>query len=153
MNKTLMPWCAMIYMGFMWGLSFSLGKLATDYGGVPLGISFWSAFFSGGLLYLYCMFTGRRFVLNRAMIKTLCILGLLGNALPGVLFYYAASEVPAGVLSITVSLTPIFTYALALLVSSQGFSKLRFIGLILGLASICVIVLPETSLPSKIAAI
>ena len=148
-----MPWCAMIYMGFMWGLSFSLGKLATDYGGVPLGISFWSAFFSGGLLYLYCMFTGRRFVLNRALIKTLCILGLLVNALPGVLFYYAASEVPAGVLSIKVSLTPIFNYASALLVSIEGLSKLRFIGLILGLASICVIVLPETSLPSKSAAI
>ncbi len=153
MNKPLLPWCAMIYMGCMWGLSFSLSKLATDYGGAPLGISFWSTFFSGGLLWLYCMFTGRRFVLNWALIKTLCILGLLGSALPGLLFYYAASQVPAGVLSITVTLAPIFTYALALLVRVEGFSKLRFIGLILGLTSISVIVLPETSLPSKSAAI
>lgn len=153
MNKTLLPWCAMVYMGCMWGLSFSLGKLATDYGGAPLGISFWSAFFSGGLLGLYCMFTGRRFVLNWALIKILCILGLLGSALPGLLFYYAASRVPAGVLSITVTLVPIFTYALALLVRVEQFAKLRFFGLILGLASICVIALPETSLPSKSAAI
>ena len=152
MNKTLLPWYAMIYMGCTWGLSFSLGKLATDHGGTPLGISFWSAFFSGSLLWLYCMFIGHRFVLNWALIKTLCILGLLGSALPGLLFYYAASKVPAGVLSITVTLAPIFTYALALLLRVEGFSKLRFLGLILGLASICIIVLPETSLPSKSAA-
>ena len=50
-------------------------------------------------------------------------------------------------------LAPIFTYALALLLRVEGFSKLRFLGLILGLASICIIVLPETSLPSKSAAI
>ena len=153
MNKTLLPWCAMIYMGCMWGASFSLGKLATNYGGAPLGISFWSAFFSGGFLWLYCMLTSRRFVLTWALIKTLCILGLLGSALPGLLFYYAASKVPAGVLSITVTLVPIFTYALALLVGIERFSKLRFLGLILGLTSICVIVLPETSLPTKSAAI
>ena len=152
MNKTLLPWYAMIYMGCMWGASFSLGKLAADHGGTPLGISFWSTFFSGSLLWLYCMFIGYRFVWNWALIKTLCILGLLGSALPGLLFYYAASKVPAGVLSITVTLVPIFTYALALLLRVEGFSKLRFLGLILGLASICVIVLPETSLPSKSAA-
>ena len=143
----------MIYMGCMWGLSFSLGKLATDHGGTPLGISFWSAFFSGSLLWLYCTLTGHRFVWNWALIKTLCILGLLGSALPGLLFYYAASKVPAGVLSITVTLAPIFTYTLALLLRVEGFSKFRFLGLILGLASICIIVLPETSLPSKSAAI
>ena len=153
MNKTLLPWCAMIYMGIMWGLSFSLGKLATDHGGAPLGISFWSALFSGILLWIYCMLTGHRFFWNWALIKALCILGLLGSALPGLLFYYAASKVPAGVLSITVTLAPIFTYALALLFRVEAFSKLRFLGLILGLASICVMVLPETSLPSKSAAI
>ena len=153
MNKTLLPWYAMIYMGCMWGLSFSLGKLATDHGGTPLGISFWSTFFSGSLLWLYCMFIGYRFVWNWALIKTLCILGLLGSALPGLLFYYAASKVPASVLFITVTLAPIFTYALALLFRVEVFSKLRFLGLIFGLASICVIVLPETSLPSKSAAI
>ena len=153
MNQTLLPWCAMIYMGSVWGLSFSFGKLATDYGGTPLGISFWSAFFSGCLLWLYCMFTRRRFVLNLELIKTVSILGLLGSALPGLLFYSAASKVPAGVLSITVTLVPIFTYALALLMSVERFSRLRFLGLILGLTSICVIVFPETSLPSKSAAI
>ncbi len=153
MNKALLPWLAMVYMGAMWGLSFSLGKLATQYGAAPMGISFWSAFFSGCLLLIYCLLTGRYFSLSWALIKTICILGLLGSALPGLLFYYAASRVPAGVLSITVTLAPIFTYALALLLRIEGFSKIRFFGLVLGLSSICMIVLPQASLPNKTAAV
>jgi drug/metabolite transporter (DMT)-like permease len=79
MNKALLPWLAMVYMGAMWGLSFSLGKLATQYGAAPMGISFWSAFFSGCLLLIYCLLTGRYFSLSWALIKTICILGLLGS--------------------------------------------------------------------------
>ena len=75
------------------------------------------------------------------------------STLPGLLFHYAASKVPAGVLSITVTLAPIFTYALALLLRVKGFAKLRFLGLIFWLTSIFIIVLPETRLPSKNAAI
>lgn len=142
----------MLYMGLTWGLSFSLAKLATDFGGAPLGISFWTALFSGIILLAYCFVTRRQTVLSWDSVKIFFILALLGTALPGLGFYYAASKVPAGVLSITITLVPIFTYGLALAFGLETFSKLRFLGLFLGFASICLIVLPETSLPTKAAA-
>ena len=139
-------------MGVTWGLSFSLAKLATNLGGAPLGISFWTALFSGIILFTYCLVTKQKFVLTWDLIKIFLILALLGTALPGLGFYYAASKVPAGVLSITVTLVPIFTYGLALTFGLETFSNLRFLGILLGFASICLIVVPDTSLPTKDAA-
>ena len=142
MYRNILPFLCMLYMGLTWGLSFSLAKLATDLGGAPLGISFWTALFSGTILLAYCLVTKRHIIMSWDLAKIFCILALLGTALPGLGFYYAASKVPAGILSITISMVPIFTYGLALAFGLENFSNLRFFGLLLGFASILLMVLP-----------
>ena len=82
-------------------------------------------------------------------IKLYIIVALLGTAIPSVCFYYAAARVPAGVLAITVTLVPILTYGLALLMRSEIFSATRLTGIMLGTVSIFLLVAPKNSLPES----
>ena len=149
MTKRYLPYLCMLYMGLTWGLSFSLAKYSIELGGRPLSISFWTALISGCILLAYCLVTKRRFVVTWRLLSMIGILSLLGSVLPGLGFYYATAHLPAGILSITIALVPIFTYGMALLFNLEGFSRKRSLGLVLGFSSICVIILPETSLPAK----
>jgi drug/metabolite transporter (DMT)-like permease len=143
----------MVYMGVAWGLSFSLAKIATELGAKPIGISFWQACISGIILLLYLKVTNKKIILSAEIMIAFLILACIGNIFPSLAFYYAASKVSAGILSITVTLIPILTYGLALLVRQERFSLVRLIGLIFGFVAICIIIFPETSLPSRSAAV
>ena len=76
---------------------------------------------------------------------------MLGAAIPAVLFYYAAPHVPAGVLSITVALIPLMTYGFSIPLKLETFSVVRVAGLVFGVIAICLIALPENSLPDPAA--
>ena len=133
------------------GLSFSVAKLATTDGTTPIGIAFWQSLLAGLLLLGYVHFRGRRLAMTWPAIKLYIIVALLGTAVPSVCFYYAAARVPAGVLAITVTLVPILTYGLALLMRSEMFSATRLTGIILGTVSIFLLVAPDNSLPDSAA--
>ena len=53
MLRKSLPWIALFYMGTVWGLSFSLGKIATSLGGTPIGIAFWGSLISGLILLIF----------------------------------------------------------------------------------------------------
>lgn len=136
-------------MGGAWGLSFSLAKLAAADGTTPLGIAFWQCILAS-LLLLFVVFLRRtKFLFNWQLIKLYLIVGLLGAAIPTTCFYYAAPKLSAGVLSITVTLVPILTYALAMLLRTEFFSAKRVTGILFGALSIFLLVIPNNSLSSK----
>ena len=147
----LIPWLAMLFMGLVWGLSFSMGKIAMTSGGTPLGVAFWQSIVSGALLLIYTFVRGRPMPLHRQALKMYVVLALLGTAIPASCFYFAAPHVPAGVLSITVALIPMLTYGLALLLRSERLSWIRFTGIFCGAISILLLVGPENSLPDRAA--
>src|SRR6056300_1196878 len=132
MLRRYLPWIGLAYMGIAWGLSFSVAKLATTDGTTPIGIAFWHSLMAGLLLLGYVHFRGRRLAMTWPAIKLYIIVALLGTAVPSVCFYYVAARVPAGVLAITVTLVPILTYGLALLMRSEMFSATRLTGIMLG---------------------
>ena len=37
--KWLLPWIVLLFLGTVWGLSFSLARIATVAGGTPFGIT------------------------------------------------------------------------------------------------------------------
>ena len=151
MLRKYLPWIGLAYMGVAWGLSFSLAKLATADGTTPLGIAFWQSLSAGLLLLVYVYLRRRRLSMAWPAIKLYIIVALLGTTIPSVCFYYAAAHVPAGVLAITVTLVPILTYGLALLMRSEIFSATRLTGLMLGTLSIFLLVVPENSLPESVS--
>jgi drug/metabolite transporter (DMT)-like permease len=151
MFERLLPWTGLAYMGVAWGLSFSLAKLASIDGTTPIGIAFWQSLLAGCLLLGYVHLRGRRLSMTWPAIRLYLIVALLGTAVPSACFYYAAARVPAGILAITVTLVPILTYGLALLLRSELFSASRLTGIMLGALAIVLLVGPENSLPEQAA--
>ena len=153
MLRKSLPWIALFYMGSVWGLSFSLGKIATSLGGTPIGIAFWSSLISGLILLIYTTARGRPMWITSSNLILFIILALLGTAIPSVCFYYAASKIPAGVLAITVTLVPILTYAFATILKIEDLSVRRITGILFGTLAIILLVVPDTSLPDQKAVI
>ena len=79
--------------------------------------------------------------------KFYAVSALLGVVLPYLSIFIAATNLPVGVLSMGPTLEPAFTYLLALVFAIERFHGVRFAGLLIGVAGIMLIVLPETSLP------
>src|SRR5690606_12665614 len=71
---------------------------------------------------------------DRRHLRYYAISGLLGLALPDTIFFLTVPHLPAGVLAILISFSPLFTYAFALALGDEGFSARRGAGLLAGLA-------------------
>ena len=91
--------------------------------------------------------TGRRIPVYRRAMEVYVLCGLLGTVIPGVLFFYTAVHVPAGVLSVTISTVPLLTFVLASLLGVETVTIVRVTGVLFGLAAVVFLVGPEESLP------
>jgi len=149
--KSCLPWLVLLFLGTVWGLSFSLARIATLAGGTPFGITFWQSVVGGVILLAYSRARGRPLPLSPRHLRIYVIVALLGASLPNSLFYFAAPHVQAGVLSITVALIPIITYGIATTCGFERLSALRISGVVFGGVAIGLLVLPESSLPSPAA--
>jgi drug/metabolite transporter (DMT)-like permease len=138
-------------MGVLWGLAFSLARLAVENGGTALGMAFWQTALSSTILIGFTSLRGRYFVPRRRHLGHFAILALLGVTIPGVCYFLAASRVPSGVLAITVTLVPIFTYCFAVSLRLEAFALIRVGGVICGTIAIIMLVGPENSLPNRAA--
>ena len=104
----LRAWTVLLIMGLVWGLSFLFGKIATTGGAYPLSISLWQCLTASVLLVAIACAQRRRFVFAPKLVRFYVVIALLGLVIPTALFYYAASHVSAGVVS--VALVPILTF-------------------------------------------
>jgi drug/metabolite transporter (DMT)-like permease len=77
------------------------------------------------------------------------VLGIISYGLSYSVLALVAPKVPTGVLSLGATLTPILTYPAAALFRLDRFRWFRTVGLVVGLAAVALIVVPETSLPSR----
>jgi len=146
-----LPWIVLLFLGTVWGLSFSLARIATLAGGTPFGITFWQSIVGGAILLVFTHARGRPLPLSKRHLRIYIIVALLGASLPNSLFYFAAPHVQAGVLSITVALIPIITYGISMMLGMERLSALRISGVVLGGTAIALLVLPDSSLPSRAA--
>ena len=147
--QLLLPWITLGYMGIVWGLSFSLSKIAVGLGGTPVGLTFWTCLLTGLILLIFSWIRGQKLRFKLKDLRVMLLLTFLGAMLPNMFFYYAASHVSAGILSITVTIIPIATYALSILLKLEALSARRVTGVFFGVGAILVLVLPENSLPNK----
>jgi drug/metabolite transporter (DMT)-like permease len=142
------PWFILITTGTVWGLSFSLTKLATNTGAAVLGIAFWQTFLSGVFLLIYAYIRNGSLGIRRHHLRLVLAIALSGVLLPGVIFYSASRYVQPGILSIADTLVPMLTYGLALLIRLEKVSYFKLCGLVAGAIGILLLVLPESSLPN-----
>ena len=147
--KSFLPWLILGYMGIVWGLSFSLSKIAVGLGGTPIGLTFWTCLLTGLMLLFYTIIRGQKIRFRLKDLQIILLLAFLGAMLPNMFFYYAAAHISAGILSITITVVPIATYALSFILKLEAISARRITGVFFGVGAILVLVLPENSLPNK----
>ncbi|HXV22706.1 MAG TPA: DMT family transporter [Alphaproteobacteria bacterium] len=150
----LAAWTMLLAAGLSWGATYSLAKIAAmQEGAYPLGIALWQGVFGMVILSLVETTRRRRLPFDYVHLRFYLICGLLGTAIPSTLYFYAAPHLPAGVLAITLGLTPLLTFVGALLFRLDYYAPGRLLGVALGVAAMLMIALPQTSLPERGAAI
>ena len=139
----------LIILGLGWGLSFTLGKIAITAGGTPIGLTFWQSLFSGLILLAYVFFRHGKIIIPKIMFLPIVIITFLSVVIPNIIFYACVEHLDAGVLSISVSVIPLFTYLIAMGLRMDRFKIRRVLGLITGFCALLILILPENSLPDK----
>lgn len=148
LRATLLPVGLLLFLGTLWGGSFSLAKLATAAGVHPFGLLLWQSAGAAVILLTSCALRGRLRAVTIAHVAYYTGCGLLGIVAPSTAIYCAAPHVPAGVLAMLVTSVPMVTYALALATRLEMFHGRRIAGIALGFVAVLLIVGPRASLPA-----
>ncbi len=144
---------ALLVIGFIWGSTIPLTKIAVSSGHQPLGLIFWQLLFSSIVLTAISILRGVRAPLHQRTLFYFLVIGLIGTILPNSFSYLAAAQLPAGVMAIIIASVPMFSLAIATSLRIERFSPVRSAGVLLGAAAISILILPETSLPEPEKAI
>jgi len=86
---------------------------------------------------------------NFGNLRHYVVLALIGITVPNLLYYNAAPHLSAGILSITVSTVPLFTYAMILVLRFESVVARRLSGIVLGMIAILLLVIPDQGLSSN----
>ncbi len=137
-----------IAMASLTAVWYLLMRVATE-GGIPyLGVAFWQCAGASAIAGTVILLRRKRLPLSRRHLVFYAISGLFGAVVPYVVTAVAAPRIPVGVLSMGLTIEPALTYLIALPLLLERFRSLRFAGILLGVAGLMLIVVPEAALPS-----
>lgn len=139
----------LVLLGAAWGATQPLTKFAVSTGHGPLGLIFWQLAIGAVLLRLLLAVLRRPLPLTRRALAFYLLIAVIGTLVPNSASYLAARDLPAGILAIVIALVPMFAFPMAMALGVDRFSGPRLAGLMLGLAGIALIALPEASLPDR----
>lgn len=143
----LFPYLLILAAGGIWGATFSLALIATARGSHPLGLSAWQVLLTAVFFLATCLL-GRIRLFDPRHLRHYMVLALIGITVPNLLYYYAAPHLSAGILAITVSTVPLFTYAIMLALRFESVIVRRLAGIVLGMIAILLLVIPDQGLSS-----
>ena len=136
--------------GVLYGLSYSLTGV-----GIANGIPFTSFVLlmgmgSAAVALLLALGHGRPPPLSRSHVSSYAVAGISGYGVPYLTVGYVSGEgVPAGIISMLVVLAPILTYMGAIAFRLEQVWWPRVLGFAAGIIGVALLVVPETSLPSR----
>jgi drug/metabolite transporter (DMT)-like permease len=138
---------ALLVMGSIWGLQFAMLKLAAQ-GGYSELTALTVALSLIAVVFVAAMaLRGAFFLPSRPMVFFLIFTALLGYVLPMAVVLFAAPHIPAGVMALVASFTPLVTVTLAFLLKSEAVSGRRLLAVGLSAVSVILLLLPELRLP------
>ena len=140
---------ALVLMGAGWGLTQPLMKITVDAGYQPFGIVFWQMTIGALGLALWRFRQLSQIRISRGAVAIWLFVALVGTIVPNSASYRALFHLPSGLMSILISTVPILAFPIAMVLGSDRFSWRRMAGLVVGLAGVGLIVLPEASLPER----
>ncbi len=143
----IVPTLLLLLGGIAYGGIFSANKLAASVSFPVFAYTFWIALFAGLALLIVGTVTGNLPPTSRAHLLQYLRLALLAVMLPVLATAIAARELPAGVITLVLTLVPGVTYLMSFSIRMERFEALSLAGLALGAGGVLLIVLPEQSLP------
>ncbi len=143
----LFPYLLIVGAGVLWGSTFSLTLIATSEGVHPLGLLAWQIALTVPI-FLGVAVAGRVRPFNIRHLHHYAFMAVVGITVPTLFYYYAAPQLSAGILSITISTVPMFTYAIMLGLRFETARLRRLAGIVLGMIAILLLVLPDQGLDS-----
>jgi drug/metabolite transporter (DMT)-like permease len=139
----------LVVLGAGWGMTQPLAKIAVSEGYRHFGLVFWQLAIRAVALGLLNTLRGRGLPFTARHLRLYLLIALIGTVLPNSASYQAAVHLPSGVLSILLSLVPMFAFPIALGLGIDRFSARRLAGLGAGLLGVVLLVAPEASLPDR----
>lgn len=143
------PILVLLVMGAGWGLTQPLSKLAVSGGYRAFGLIFWQLVIATVVLGAVTKLRGKSLPIKVRHLQLYVVIALVGTLMPNTASYKAIQHLPSGVVSVLLSLVPMFAFPVALLFGVDRFSWLRLLGLCFGLLGVLLIVGPEASLPER----
>jgi drug/metabolite transporter (DMT)-like permease len=148
----LFPYFLILGAGIVWGATFSLALIATAQGAHPLALSAWQVVLTT-VFFLVAFLFSRFTLFNLKHLGHYLVLALVGITAPNLFYYNAAPHLSAGILAITVSTVPLFTYAIMLLLRFESVVMRRMAGILLGMIAILLLVVPDHGFSSDDASL
>jgi len=139
----------LVLLGMCWGITQPLAKIAVSEGYRHFGLVFWQLAIGAVFLGTITLIRGTGLPVTRKHLAFYTLIALIGTVLPNSASYQAAVYLPAGVISILLSLVPMFAFPVALLLAVDRFSWRRVLGLAAGLVGVVLLVGPDASLPER----
>lgn len=145
------PQILLVVLAVAWGATVSLTTVFMRSGIDPLLATFWSGVVGVVILSGYLLARRLRPPFGPRYLLLYAICGLLGTALPSVLAFASAAHLSAGVRSVMFALIPMMTLTLAALIGRETTGPKRLLGLVLGAASVLVLLRPgdTTVMPAQ----
>lgn len=149
MKRLLLAYAGLLLIGSAWGSSTPMVKIATEAGYQATGImmvqSWLTVIVIGGFLALSGQW--RRVPTDRAHIRLYLVVGVVGMTFPHLASLIATQHLPAGVMSIVMSLVPLFVLPISLAIGLEQVRFRRIAGVLLGAMAIILLIAPDASLP------
>jgi drug/metabolite transporter (DMT)-like permease len=140
----------LVLMGAGWGATQPMTKIAVSTGYGSFGLLFWQTLIGAVLMAVICAIRRVHLPLHPRALRLYFILSLIGAVLPNTISYKAAVFLPAGIMSLLLSVIPMFAFVIALALGNEGFRWRRMIGLGFGLVGVLIILAPSVDLGQDI---
>jgi len=137
----------MVCMGLVWGLQFSMAKLAVQDGIHPLGFVLAASTAAGALLFGIARLRAVAIPVRPDFLVYALVAGATAIAIPNTIAAIVVGHVPAGLAAVLNTLSPLMTYAIAWAFGMEKRHNLRLLGLGFGFAGALLVIGPRASLP------
>ncbi len=130
-----------VLVGTLVGGNFALAKYVVTNGISPLVLFEWQVLGAGLALFfiLAVRFRSDLVILgSRPVLIYSLVNGLLGVSIPQILSYFALQQVPAGLFTVLITLSPLLTFCLSSLAGRKLLPMRRLLGILSGLAGVTV---------------
>ena len=128
----------------MWSSAFTSARIIVQVA-PPLTVSSIRFFVAGTVAVTIAYLMGQRITFSRRIVRSITVFGLCQNAIYLGLFFIAMQTLEAGFASIIASMMPLLVAAIQRVVFGQRLPLAGTLGLIVGFAGVCVMMLTRVS--------